>query len=95
MTTIEVKLDALMNKLGNNERRMHMALEVRTVDEREKDIVLKRDQPMRVSTKLRRQSTSMPIGATLLSPTSTCPLTTHQYSRTMGISHMEEEHNKF
>ena len=25
-----------MNKLGNNERRMHIALEVRTVDEREK-----------------------------------------------------------
>ena len=32
MTAIEEKLDALMNKLGNNERRMHMALEIRTVD---------------------------------------------------------------
>ena len=33
MTVIEAKLDALMNKLGNNERRMHTALEVGTVDE--------------------------------------------------------------
>ena len=36
MTSIEAKLDALMNKLGNNERRMHTALEVGTVDEGEK-----------------------------------------------------------
>ena len=33
MTTMEAKLDALMNKLGNIERRMHTALEVRTLDE--------------------------------------------------------------
>ena len=36
MTAIEAKLDAIMNKLGNNERRMHMALEVGIVDEGEK-----------------------------------------------------------
>ena len=36
MTAIEAKLDALMNKLGNNERRMHTTLEVGTVDEGEK-----------------------------------------------------------
>ena len=36
MTAIEAKLDALMNKLGNNERRMHTELEVGTVDEGEK-----------------------------------------------------------
>ena len=34
MITIEAKLDAVMNKLGNNERRMHTAHEVGTVDER-------------------------------------------------------------
>ena len=50
---------------------------------------------MRVPTKLRRHSTLMPIGAKLLSPTSTYPLTTHQHSGTMRISHIEEEHNKF
>ena len=33
MTTIEAKLDAVMNKLGSNERRMHTAHEVREVDE--------------------------------------------------------------
>ena len=36
MTAMEAKLDALMNKLGNNERRMHTTLEVGTVDEGEK-----------------------------------------------------------
>ena len=36
MTIIEAKFDALMNKLGNNERRMHTTLEVGTVDEGEK-----------------------------------------------------------
>ena len=36
MTTIEAKLDAVMNKLGNNERRMHTALEVGAVDGGEK-----------------------------------------------------------
>ena len=34
MTTIKAKLDAVMNKLGNNERRMHTAHEVGAVDER-------------------------------------------------------------
>ena len=36
MTAIEAKLDALMNKLGNNERRMHTTLETGTIDEGEK-----------------------------------------------------------
>ena len=34
MTTIEVKLDAVMNKLGNRERRMNTAHEVGAVEER-------------------------------------------------------------
>ena len=33
MTTIEAKLDAVMNKLGNNEIRMHTTHEVGTVEE--------------------------------------------------------------
>ena len=36
MTAIEAKLDALMTKMGNHERRMHSANEVGTVDENEK-----------------------------------------------------------
>ena len=43
MTAIEAKLDALMNKLGNNERRMHTTLEVGTIDEGEKRKVLMRN----------------------------------------------------
>ena len=35
MTAIEAKLDALMSKMGNHERRMHSANEVGTVDENE------------------------------------------------------------
>ena len=34
MTTIEVKLEVVLNKLGNNERRMHTAHEVGVVEER-------------------------------------------------------------
>ena len=34
MTSIEAKLDAVMNKLGNNERRMHTAHEVGAIEER-------------------------------------------------------------
>ena len=33
MTTIKAKLDAVVNKLGNNERRMHTTHEVGAVDE--------------------------------------------------------------
>ena len=36
MTAREAKLDALMNKMGNNGRRMHTALEVGIVDEGER-----------------------------------------------------------
>ena len=36
MTTIEAKLDAMMNKLGRNERRMHTTHEVGAVDEGER-----------------------------------------------------------
>ena len=36
MTTIEANFDALINKLGNNERRMHTTREVGIVDEGEK-----------------------------------------------------------
>ena len=36
MTAIEAKLDAMMNKLGSNERRMHTTHEVGAVDEGER-----------------------------------------------------------
>ena len=41
MTAIEAKMDALMNKMGNHERRVHSANEVGKVDKNERK--LKRD----------------------------------------------------
>ena len=95
MTAIEAKFDALMNKLGNNERRMHTTLEVGTEDEGEKRNSIDKGPTHEGPIKLWKHSTSMPIGATLLSQTSTYPLTTNQHSRTMRISHMDKKHNKF
>ena len=37
MTAIEARLDALMNKMGNQVRRMHSTHEVGTVDGNEKN----------------------------------------------------------
>ena len=63
MTAIKAKLDAMMNKLGSNKRRMHIAHEVGAVDEGERrrknekeERVLKRDQTIRVPTRLRRHN---------------------------------------
>ena len=94
MTAIEAKLCALMNKIGNHERRMHSANEWEQLMKMRREIVLKMDYPMRVPIKLRRHSISMQIEVTILSPTSTCQLITHQHLGTMRISLMEEEHSK-
>ena len=40
MTAIEAKLDALMNKLGNHDRRMHSTHEVGTVEGTEQNSVI-------------------------------------------------------
>ena len=40
MTAIEAKLDALMNKLGNQDRRMHSAHEVGTMEGNEQKSML-------------------------------------------------------
>ena len=40
MTAIEAKLDALMNKIGNQERRMHLAHEVGTVERNEQKSII-------------------------------------------------------
>ena len=49
---------------------------------------------MSVPIKLRRHNILMLLEVTILSPTSTCQIITHQHSRIMRISHMGEEHNK-
>ena len=50
MIAIEAKLDAVMNKLRNNERRMHTAHEVGAVEERSRRSVEKlvREEPYQV-----------------------------------------------
>ena len=50
MTTIEAKVDAVMNKLGNNERMMHTAHEVGAVEERSRRSVegLAEEEPYQV-----------------------------------------------
>ena len=50
MTAIEAKLDAVMNKLRNSERRMHTAHEVRAVEEisRRSDEELVGEEPCQV-----------------------------------------------
>ena len=54
MTTIEAKLDTMMNKLGNNERRMHAAHEVGVVEEINRKV--SRNELEKSPTKLRRPS---------------------------------------
>ena len=53
MTTMEAKLDAIMNKFGNQEKRMHYAHEIGAVEEMESEEVL-RNQLKRIPIKLRR-----------------------------------------
>ena len=53
MTAIEAKLDAIMHKLGNQEKRMHSAHEIGAVEIDGIEEVL-RDQFMRIPIKLRR-----------------------------------------
>ena len=43
MTAIEAKLDALMNKMGNHERRMHSTHEVERLMKMRREIVLNMD----------------------------------------------------
>ena len=57
MTAIEAKLDAVMNKLGNNEKRMHTAHEVEAVKEGMRNRL--RGQLKKSPIRLRRHSTSM------------------------------------
>ena len=77
MTAIEEKLDALMSKMGNHERRMHSANEVGTIDENEKRNSAEEGVGHEVPIKLRRHNILMLIEVITLSPTLTCQLITH------------------
>ena len=92
MTAIEAKLDAVMNKLGNNERRMHTAHEVGVVEERirrsTKGLVDK--EPYQVEeTKYMNEQRSYHFKPNPNSPTHYTPaLRNHE------TFHMVEEHSK-
>ena len=94
MTAIEAKLDALMSKMANQERRMHSTNEVGTIDENEKRNSAEEGLAHGVPIKFRRHNILMLLEVTILSPTSTCQLITYQHLGTMRISHVGEEHNK-
>ena len=94
MTAIEAKLDPLMSKMGNQQRRMHSANEVGTTGENEKRNSAKEGLAYKGPIKLRRHSILMLTEVTILSPTSTCQLITCQHLGSMRISHMGEEHSK-
>ena len=77
MTAIEAKLDALMNKMGNQERRMHLAHEVGTFEINEQKSSAEEGLAHEGPYQVEETQFSMLIEATTLSQTSTCLHTTH------------------
>ena len=93
-TAIKAKLDALMSKIGNQERRMHSENEVGTFDENEKrnsaEKGLAHEGPYQVEEAQYLNATR----SYNFKPNLNLPTHTHEYSGTMRISHMGEEHSK-
>ena len=94
MIVIEAKLDALMNKLGNQERRMHSAHEVGTVERNEQKSITDEGIVHEGPYQVEEAQLWVETKVTILSPTPTFQPTTHQHRGTIRISHMEVEHNK-
>ena len=94
MISIEAKLDAITNKLGSNERRMHISLEVGSVDEGERKKSAEARPNHEGSYQVEEAQYLNANKSYTFKPTSTCPLTIHRHSGTMRISHMVEEHSK-
>ena len=94
MISIEAKLDALMNKLGNNERRIHSAHEVGIVNENEKRSNAEEGLAHERAYQVEDAHYLNGNRSYNINLTSTYQLFTHQHSGTIKISHMEEEHSK-
>ena len=77
MTTIKAKLDAVMNKLGSNERRKHTSLEVGAVDERERRKSVEEGPNHEGSYQEEAQYLNANMSHTF-KPNLNCPLTTHR-----------------
>ena len=79
MTAIEAKLDALMTKLGNQERRMHLTYDVGAVKRNEQKSSANEGLAHEGPYQVEEAQLSMEIEATTLSQTSTCQPITHQH----------------
>ena len=77
MTTIEAKLDAIMNRMNNQERRSHSIHEVGIVKVLSRKMLLVRDYLMKVHTRWRKLSVLMETKAITSSQTTTYQPTTH------------------
>ena len=93
MTVIEEKLDALMNKIGNHDRRMHSTYEVGKVERNEQkssaDEGLAHEGPYKVEEpQFLNVNRSYNFKSNLNFPTQ------HQHSGTLRNSYMEVEHSK-
>ena len=94
MTAMEAKFDALMNKMGNQDKRMHSTREVGIIDDSEKrnsvEEGLTHKGPYQV------EEAQYPNANISYNFKSNLNLTSHYtaHSGTMRISQMEVEHNK-
>ena len=78
MSAIEAKLDAIMNRMNNQERISHSVNEVGIVEVLSRKILLIRDLLIKVHTKLRKLCILMEIGVITSSLTTNSQPTTHQ-----------------
>ena len=79
MTSIETKLDALMNKLGNQERRLYPTHEARTVEESDQKSSAEEGLTHEGPYQVEELNFLVAKKFTTLSQTLTCQLITHQH----------------
>ena len=94
MTTIEEKLDALMSKMGNHERRMHLANEVEIVDENEKMNSAKEGLANEDPYQVEEAQFLNANRSYNFKPNPNLLTHYHQHLETMRISHIGEDHSK-
>ena len=92
MTAIEAKLDALMNKLGNQDRRMHLAHKVETVEGSEQKSITKEKLAHEGPYQVEEAQFVGRNRSYNFRPNTNLP--THYTPTLRNHSHMEVEHNK-
>ena len=91
MSAIEAKLNALMRKMNNQEKRGNLAMKWELQNVLCGNVLIKRDLLMKVPTMLRKLSRSTEIGAINLIPTTTSEPITYRPLKTMRTCLMEVE----